>query len=1212
MLNRSFRLFLVALCAAVALMIPGPAMGQSFYGSLVGTVTDPSGGVIPKATITLTNNATAERQTTSTSSQGVYRFVNLIPGTYRLEVEAPGFDHYAKNQIEINVEATVRADVGMKVGSVQQTVEVTSAAPLLQTETAAVGQVVNSRLVENLPLNGRNVMNLAAGVAGVVPQGGAMGSATGKNVFAPGNYQIGGGTANQSAEYFDGLPVNDGYGNIVVLTPSADAVSEFRVQTNSNSAEFGRFTGGVINIASKGGTNNFHGDGFEFFRGKQLNANDFFANRQGVDRPRFTQNQFGGSIGGPIFKDKLFFFGSYEGFRQRKGSFFQESVPPMAFRGGDFSNFRNKNGDVIPIYDPLTQCGAYGNPACTADQLMGTVPQRQQFPGNIIPADRISPVAKAFLNFPIYGAPNRPGEQYTQLQNYAVNRVTGGDNDQGNLRIDYNLSDRQRLFGRFTEFVSRNLSADVYGNGQLNGDPISPEAYTTKQVALGDTFTINPTTVLDVRLGYMRWNYQRTPGNLGIDIPANFGLPAVYGQLNALNDFSAGAPHNTVPRIYTEYGFISTGLIISRDNTYVVTPTLTKILGSHTLKMGGEVRVAQVGYFQDNNPGGTFRFDNLATSQNAQKPGSTGDQFASFLLGLPYTGTVQASPFTLGQTIYQGYFVNDSWQMTPKLTLNLGVRWEIPGVWSERNNNLATYDPTLANPLTKGINNPVTGQPFLGGFTLVNTPQHPERGLRPERFNLLAPRIGVAYRLTDNTVIRAGGGRYFVPNNAVFWEGQISSPNDLLTNNLVSSQDGEVSFLNFGANTSPFETAFAGGLNKAPLRNDNFQQILLGGSGNEFPRSGPGVNNFPGETYQWNLAVQHQFAHDFSLDATYAGLSGMHLPEPIAPRNTVPLDIINQAANDPSGLGNTSTSGPGLLGLVNNPLYGIVTTSGALAQPQVQRGQFYKPAPLYVGGTGVYYTGHNVYHSLQVTAKKRFSQGGTLLAAYTFSKNIGNVESTTGWLESGGAGSNSGFQTPNDLTQEKSLVSFDSRQRLVLNWALDLPFGQGHAFANGVQGFLGKMISGWRVNNIATFQEGYPLGLTATPNLTGFGYNLRPNVVSGCNPKISGAIKDRLDQYFDPKCFSVPARYHFGNESRNDSRLRGPGINNWDITIAKTTKVTERTGLEFRAELFNAFNRVQFSPPNTQISTNPNVQTGKITSQTNDPREVQLVLRLTF
>jgi hypothetical protein len=761
--------------------------------------------------------------------------------------------------------------------------------------------------------------------------------------------------------------------------------------------------------------------------------------------------------------------------------------------------------------------------------------------------------------------------------------------------------------GRYTHFNSRTLPVDIQGNGQFGFT--APEDYVTKQIVVAHTYTINPTTVLDARIGYLRWGYNRIPGNVGIDIPATFGLPAAYGQLNAINKFPAGVAHNTVPTIGTQYDFVSTGLIYAFDNTYVISPTLTKVLGSHTLKVGAELRRADINYFQDNNPGGTFNFSNLATSQNAQKPGPTGSAFASFLLGLPSDGVVQSSPFTAGSQRYQGYFVNDSWQATPKLTVNLGVRWEIPGVYTERFDNLASFDPTLANPLTKGIVNPVTGKPFVGAFALVNTPEHPERGLYPERFNIFAPRVGVAYRITDNTVIRAGGGRYIVPATARFQEGPTQSPNNLLQNQVVSTLDGQVSFLNFGMSTSPLANPFPNGLRSAPGRDPSFQQLLLGGTGRANLRSGKGVDDFPGETWQWNLAVQRQFAHDFSVDVTYAGLTGLHLPVGLD-LNVLPIDLVNQAANDPTGLGNPSTSGPGLLGLVPNPLFGIVTTSGALAQPRVQRAQLLKPFPHYVSSGGGFYVGQNSYHSLQITTRKRFAQGGTVMAAYTFSKNLTNVETQTFWLE-GGQGV-AGYQTPNDFSRERALSSFDSRQRLSLNWAVDLPFGQGQRFGAGFQGFLGKMISGWRVNNIATFQEGYPLALTATPNLTGFGYGLRPNVRPGCNPEISGPVQERLDRYFDPTCFTVPGRFQFGNETRTDSRLRGPGINNWDITIAKNTKLTEQTALEFRAEFFNAFNRVQFAKPNTTISTVPNTQTGQITSTANDPRQVQFALRLTF
>ena len=508
---------------STALLFPVSISAQTFYGSIVGTVTDPTGSVVPGASVTLTNTATGERRTATTGAAGGYRFVNLVPGSYRVRIEAAGFQGHTTDQVQVEVEQVARVDVAMQLGSVEQTVEVTSSAPVLQTETATVGQNVTTRAVEELPLNGRNVLNLVSLVPGVVPQGSTEGSLTGKNVFAGGNYQIGGGTSNQSATYFDGVPTNDGYGNIVALIPSPDSVSEFRVQTNSNSAEFGRFTGGVINIASKSGTNNFHGSLYEYLRNKVLNANTFFGNRAGVDRPPFVQNQFGGSIGGPIVKDKLFFFFNYEAYRNREGALFTRTVPTPEMYTGDFSNIKDKNGNVIPIYDPLTQCGAYGNPACSAAQLAGTAPQRTQFPGNIIPADRINQVAKNYLKFPYFAQPTTPGP-FVQ-QNFNGNASTGGDNAQINARGDYNITENNRLMVRYTRWKSKNLSVDVYGNGASNGDPYSPERFVTNQDMIADTYTINPTTVFDIRLGFMRWDYDRTPGHTGIDIPATFGLP---------------------------------------------------------------------------------------------------------------------------------------------------------------------------------------------------------------------------------------------------------------------------------------------------------------------------------------------------------------------------------------------------------------------------------------------------------------------------------------------------------------------------------------------------------------------------------------------------------------------------------------------------------------------------------------------------------------
>ncbi len=319
--------------AAVALCgLPAAAFGQTFYGSVVGTVTDATGAVVPEVSVTLTNIGTAERRTMQTDAGGNYLFVNLVPGRYRLEMQKEGFKRFTREPIVVEVQAAVRIDAALEVGEVTQTVEVRAETPLMQTENASLGQVVEARKVLEMPLNGRNVLNLVTLVPGVVPQGQSMQNPTGTNPFAWGNYQIGGGQANQSAAYLDGGPVNVSYINLTALVPTQDSIQEFRVQTNNLGAEFGRFAGGVVNLTTKSGTNSFHGTAYEFLRNKALNANTFFNNRAGIERPAFTQNQFGANLGGPIVRDKLFFFGSYEGFRLRQGQSFTYTVPTEAMR----------------------------------------------------------------------------------------------------------------------------------------------------------------------------------------------------------------------------------------------------------------------------------------------------------------------------------------------------------------------------------------------------------------------------------------------------------------------------------------------------------------------------------------------------------------------------------------------------------------------------------------------------------------------------------------------------------------------------------------------------------------------------------------------------------------------------------------------------------------------------------------------------------------
>ncbi len=690
---------------------------------------------------------------------GDYQFLSLPPANYKIEIEAAGFKRYSRDPIIVQVDQSPRVNATMEVGQVNQQVVVTSAAPIMQTETASLGQVISGKAVTNMPLNGRNVLALVGLVPGVVPQGSSSGNLTGQNVFAAGNYQIGGGNGNQSSVLVDGSPVNTSYGNTVELVPDQDVIQEFNVQTNNNTAEFGMYTGGVINMRTKSGTNAFHGTAYEYFRNTVLDANDFFAKSSNAGKQPFHLNQFGGNFGGPIKKDKYFIFGDYQGYRQSQGKVYVENVPTLAMRNGDFSALST------PIYDPLTTCGYNGNPACVAGK-----PTRTQFPKQ--PTDPAGPVqhsCQGANRFSLLcGADLQAGTPGTNFfNNFANFGTSGGVNDQYTVRGDQTLSSKQTLFERYTWWKSQNHAANPYGNGLVTGDPISPEAFTTQQAVVGDTYVFNPTTIADLHLSYLRWNYQRTPGYLGYD-ETKLGFPSYFGQINALNGLTNSTTLPILSMSNPTYTSGGTGYIFSINNNYVIGSNFTKILGRHTLKAGIDLRRLEMDYFQNNDPGGIFYFDNVITAANAASPGNTGNPFASFLLG--YTGAnntsiVQIAPPVFQTIYYQGYYVQDTWQANNKLTLTLGLRYEIPGVYVARHGYADTFNPTEINP--------VVGVP--GAFDLVNTPQHPAAGVRNENFDNFSPRLGLAYRLDNDTVIRAGWGKFVIPSDLQFPEAPLQA-----------------------------------------------------------------------------------------------------------------------------------------------------------------------------------------------------------------------------------------------------------------------------------------------------------------------------------------------------------------------------------------------------------------------------------------------------
>jgi len=454
MLHRSCFLYVISILLAAF------AAAQTFFGSIVGTVTDSTGAVVPDAKVTISNLGTAETHSMHSNSEGFYQFVNLVPGNYKVEVEKAGFKRFAREPITVEVQNTVRIDVpGLEAGVVTQAIEVRGETPLLQPETSSLGQVVESRKVNELPLNGRNPLALVALVPGVVPQGtvggGSLQNPAGQNPFAPGNFQIGGGASNQSAAFLDGAPLNNAYFNILALVPTQDSILEFKVQTNNLSAEFGRFAGGVINLTSKSGSNQYHGSLYEFLRNRVLNANSFFNNANGVKTSAFTQNQFGGAVGGPVRiprvyngRDRFFFFANLERYSQRNGIASVFTVPTAVEINGDFSGLRSANGALIPIYDPTTT---------RPDTSKGTgFNVRDPIPGNIIPPSRIDPTSRYLAGHRLWAAPNAAGNAITNINNWVGNVGAGADSAQCRAALKSRIL---RIASSFLSLKSRTVRA---------------------------------------------------------------------------------------------------------------------------------------------------------------------------------------------------------------------------------------------------------------------------------------------------------------------------------------------------------------------------------------------------------------------------------------------------------------------------------------------------------------------------------------------------------------------------------------------------------------------------------------------------------------------------------------------------------------------------------------------------------------------------------
>jgi hypothetical protein len=1156
MTNSMFSVRAFLLLAVFAL----PVFGQT--AQVTGTVADPSGALVAGAKISATNIDTGVARSSVTNESGNYLITALLPGTYRIVAEATGFRGMQREPVTLAVDQVARVDFAMEIGQTQQTLVVEANNVILETETSTVANVVRNEQVTELPLNGRDPLDLLALSTGIRIQGGF----GGKN-GSWGNFSSNGGLANANSVLVEGLALDLAQMNSPSFVPPVDATQEFRVQTNSFSAEFGRTAGAIVSMSIKSGTNEFHGSAYEFLRNKELNANDFFQNRAGNPRPNLIQNQFGASLGGPIKHDKTFFFANWEEYRNRNGAPTITTVPTARQRAGDFSQTFNSAGNLVLIADPLT-----------THQLPDGTWVRDTFAGNIIPASRISTVAANVAK--IYPLPNTAGNPLTNVNTYST--VGGGGTNEHQIvtKLDHNLSQRWKFFGTFSR-----IWADTF-----NLDPLGYTVNLTRQATYARTHAtisavavFSPGLIGEFHTGFARYDNPSIPYSLGYDI-TTLGFPKSLADATQIKSF----PAFNVGGLVSVGGSGSAGESLVDLNSWGQRATMTWVKSAHTVKFGTDFRIQQLNQFQQNSFEPAFQFNNQMSAINPQKlDQNSGVPFASFLLGDMASASVAKSQRLANERKYLSFFIQDAWKATRRLTVNIGTDYSLEYPITERFNRKMWFDPTAQLPISQAV-----GLPLVGGFRFADNKTRSPYDLYKKQFG---PRLGLAYQLFPNTVIRSGYGLFWIPAALTEVTGDNRAPAWAINTLALASLDGGI---------TPHDTLdnpYPGGILNPPGSSAGLN-TLVGQNAAANQRSFRS-----GYMQQWNFDIQQELGKGTVLEALYAGSVGTGLPAQWASQ-------LNQLPDQYLSLG------PALQQQVANPFYGTVQT-GPLSQPTIQRGQLLRPYPqfqtLYVEGMPL---GHSSYHSFQLQFNKRFSSS-ILGAAYTISKAIGDTESRSDWLEGGAQGTSMGFMDNNNRRLDRALAVADVPQRLVLNYTLQVSLGKGHRYLTNLAAPLNALVSGWEVTGLYTAQSGTPVAVGTLTNLTGgfndvtdvygsYSSNSRPNN-NGHSAKLDGSAQSRLNQWFNTSVFSQPAPFTYGTAPRTLPDVRWHGTNNLDLGFFKNNRFGHdgRYNLQFRSEFFNAANRVRFGIANMFLS-NPNF--GVISSQANNPRQVQLALKLLF
>ncbi len=1117
------------------------ATGQTFTARLSGNVTDANGAPVPEAKVTATQTSTAAVANTLTDSRGAYVFPLLPPGAYEIAVEKAAFQKQLQRQVQLEINSATVLPFRLAVATVSTEVQVTDEAPLLQTENGGVGTTVDSRTIDELPLVQRDVMAVVRLVPGVIAKGQVGDARGGRGVFNS-NFSVGGGRTSTNEVLLDGAVNTIGDFNGVAFSPPPDSVQEFRVETNSFSAEFGRTGGGVVNIVTKSGANAFHGTTYYYHQNDFLNANSFTNNRFGTPRPILRRHQYGLSAGGPVRlphlyngKNKTFFFTAFEGRREKDPVRSVTSVPTAIERNGDFSETRFLSGlgpQLINIYDPATS------------RVDNGVRSRALFPGNLVPPSRIDPVAARMLRE--YPDANRPGSSVTGRQNYLFSGARTYSRDLWTTRIDHIFGERHRLFGRYSQQHSLDTQPSVkvrFTNSNNTKDSFF-------NFGLDDTYQITPRLFNVFRYMVVRYRANLISNTLGFD-PTTLGLPdyirdsanvLIYPNVSVGNGIPdlGGTAFNNQPR-----------------DTQGVQENLVYAAGRHTMKMGGEYRLYRFYPYQVSNPTGAYGFsqnytasDQLGTARPEQGLG-----LASFLLGFGSFSYEKVEPLSAFQHYFGGYF-QDDWKVTNRLTMNLGLRWETETGTGEAHNRLTYFDRQATNPL--GGAGAIL---FAGG----NNP----RTIRQTNWKNYAPRFGFAYRYNNRTVIRGGYGLFYLP---------IGLETAIVTTPFNFTVNADV----FNANYSPktiLSDPFPGGITRpgstARVEDGTYR---AGINANTVLRDQP--NSY---VQQWNFALARQLTRNLGVDLTYFGSRGVRLPT-----NSLELNQI-----DPKNL---SSGGPYLNELVPNPYLGK-GVGGLLSLARIPRMQLLKPYPQYASpttanayGTSLLYfrppVGDSIYHAMTLRIDRKFSRGFSLTAHYTISKVI----------ETGGGGNGIAFLDPAGIRDiynirlERSVGSFDVPQRFVMTAAVGLPFGKGKRFLNR-GGLTQRLVGNWQFFTSTIVQSGLPVNVGG-PDLSRIAgaSPSRASVVPGVTAKLplsdsianSRAWDNRCGctkPWFNPDAFTTTPEFLLPNGPRFLPNIREGWLRSTDVNLQKSILLRDRIRLSLQLRAFNLFNQVTFNGP---------------------------------